>query len=286
MTRDHWYDTFADASRRDVLRYAAATGATAGLAGTAAGSDATGWQEGDETDDQIHPAFGFPALSEDVEPPVEPDHAVEMQTQPREDRPNPEFYFDPTGVYVEPGDTVRFDAVSPFHNVMAYHPGFRQTRRVPEDVPPISSPLFAEGAYWLYTFDQPGVYDLYCGPHEFLGMVVRVVAGEASGPGAEPVPEPSAPGQGPVGGADGENATVGNATPSGQADNATNATGGNATTGQGGPPEQQLSPPTGLAATILRSDPMSPENIVDQGTVAWEDIPDEAKDFGGGGGPA
>jgi len=30
---------------------------------------------------------------------------------------------------------------------------------------------------WLYRFDHDGVYDLYCGPHHVLGMVMRVVVG-------------------------------------------------------------------------------------------------------------
>jgi plastocyanin len=186
-----------------------------------------------KTDDQIHPAFGFSALSDDVEPPVEPDHEVHLRTEAREDWPNPEYFFDPTGLYVEPGDTVRFTVASPFHNVVAYHPGFGQTRRVPENVPPVSSPLFAADAYWLYAFDEPGVYDLYCGPHSFLGMVVRVVAGEASGPGAEPVPEPTftdGPGQQGRGGGPG-NAIADNVTAGGNETTANATADGNETVG-------------------------------------------------------
>nr|WP_233752251.1 MULTISPECIES: plastocyanin/azurin family copper-binding protein [Halostella] len=236
---------------------------------------------GEGQEDPVHPAFGFAALSDDVEPPVEVAQEVSMETEPREDRPNPEFYFDPTGLYVEPGDTVRFSANSPFHNVMAYHPGFAQTRRVPEETPPISSPMFAEGAYWLYTFDRPGVYDLYCGPHEFLGMVVRVVVGEASGPGAEPVPEPSftGGGQAPTPGGGNESEGPGNATEApGNASDGNESTAGEAPQG-----EQTLSPPAGLAASILRDDALAPENVVDAGTVAWDDIADENKEFSPGG---
>ena len=273
MSPHDWRDAVGDASRREVLKYAASTGAVAGFGGTAMA------QEGDDAgdssqDDPVHPAFGFPALTDDVEPPVDIVREVSMETEPREDRPNPEFYFDPTGLYVEPGDTVRFSAVSPFHNVMAYHPGFAQTRRVPEDVPPISSPMFAEGGYWLYTFDEPGVYDLYCGPHEFLGMVVRVVVGESSGPGAEPVPEPSFSGQ---------------RQPDDEAGNGTeqpaNASDGNETAAAEAPEEgeQPLSPPVGLAAALLRDDALAPERIADAGTVAWADIADENKEFTPGG---
>ncbi|MDQ3701920.1 MAG: hypothetical protein M3442_13515, partial [Chloroflexota bacterium] len=35
-------------------------------------------------------------------------------------------------------------------------------------------------------FTRPGVYDLWCGPHEFLGMAMRIVVEEATGPGAAP----------------------------------------------------------------------------------------------------
>ncbi|WP_135822783.1 cupredoxin domain-containing protein [Halostella litorea] len=314
MTRNDPTST-SGASRRDLLRYAAATGAVAGIGGVATAQDGTetgdgqdGTESGDGNgtaggqDGDVHPAFGFPALSDDVEPPVEPDHVVEARTEPREDRPNPEFFFTPTGLFVEPGDTVRFSMVSPSHNAMAYHPGFGRTRRVPEGVPPISSPLFAEGAYWLYTFDEPGVYDLYCGPHEFLGMAMRVVAGEASGPGAEPVPEPAftagveGPEPGAGNAADG-NATAGNDTAApGTTGNVTagdaagNATAGNATTGNAtadgatGGSQADLTPPTGLAASVLRADALAPENVIDAGTVAWDDLPAEVKEFPSGGG--
>jgi len=54
---------------------------------------------------------------------------------------------------------------------------------------------------WLYAFDEPGVYDVVCAPHETFGMVMRVVAGdvtsapfETSNP--DSLPEPRA---GPAG---------------------------------------------------------------------------------------
>ena len=277
-------DAVGDASRREVLKYAASTGAAAGFGGTAMAQESDGG--GVEQDDPVHPAFGFAALSDDVEPPVDVAEAVAMETESREDRPNPEFYFDPVGLSVDPGDTVRFSAVSPFHNVMAYHPEFGQTPRVPEGVPPVSSPMFAEGGYWLYTFDEPGVYDLYCGPHEFLGMVVRVVVGEALGPGAEPVPEPSFSGQQQPGGGD-DAGEGGNASeqPANATDEADNASDRNETAEAEAPEEgqQPLSPPAGLAAAVLRDDALAPDDIVDAETVAWDDIADENKEFSPGG---
>lgn len=283
MSPHDWQDAVGDASRREVLKYAASTGAVAGFGGTAMAQE-DGDAGGEGQDDPVHPAFGFAALSDEVDPPVDVAAEISMETEPRQDRPNPEFYFDPVGLYVEPGDTVRFSAATPFHNVMAYHPGFAQTRRVPEETSPISSPIFAEGGYWLYTFDEPGVYDLYCGPHEFLGMVVRVVVGEASGPGAEPAPEPSFGGQQqPEAGGDGNesgqpaNASAGNASDE-------NATAGNETdAGEAPAGERSLSPPAGLAASVLRDDALAPENVMDAGTVAWDDIADESKEFSPGG---
>ena len=278
-------DAAGNASRREVLKYAAGTGAVAGFGGTAMAQEGDG-SDGEGQDDPVHPAFGFAALSDDVEPPVDVAEVVSMETESREDRPNPEFYFDPVGLYVEPGDTVRFSAVSPFHNVMAYHPGFAQTRRVPEDVPPISSPIFAEGGYWLYTFDDPGVYDLYCGPHEFLGMVVRVVVGEPSGPGADPVPEPSfSAEQQPAAEAESGDAGNGTGRPANATEEAEEASDGNETAEAEVPAEgeQSLSPPAGLAASVLRDDALAPEAIVDAETVSWDDIADENKEFAPGG---
>jgi hypothetical protein len=43
--------------------------------------------------------------------------------------------------------------------------------------------------------------------------------------------------------------------------------------GDGEPPDgQRLSPPMELAASVLRDDALDPENILEQVTVAWDDI--------------
>ncbi|MFB1062504.1 plastocyanin/azurin family copper-binding protein [Natrinema sp. H-ect4] len=98
----------------------------------------------------------------------------------------PEFYFEPTGRFVETGDVVRFNLATPDHTVTAYHPGLGRQRRVPEGIPPFSSPVLGTDAFWLYRFDEPGVYDVLCAPHEIFGMVMRIVVGE---PTAEFGPE-------------------------------------------------------------------------------------------------
>ncbi|QLG63277.1 cupredoxin domain-containing protein [Halorarum salinum] len=103
----------------------------------------------------------------------------------------PDFYFDPVGISLQPGDTVEFVTVEDIHTVTAYHPrffGFQ--RRVPEGVPGFSSPPVLEGDSWYYRFEEPGVYDMLCLPHDGLGMVVRaVVAGEGSEDPPEAYPE-------------------------------------------------------------------------------------------------
>jgi len=146
----------------------------------------------EQSGQEIDPRFGY--IGTDAESPsVEPDHTVDLLIRPRENNPIPEFYFEPTGLAVDVGDTVQFNIATPHHNVNAYHPAFGYTQRVPDDVPPFSSPVLAAGDYWLYTFQQEGVHDIMCAPHELFGMVGRVVVGAPSGPGSNPVGEAPAP---------------------------------------------------------------------------------------------
>lgn len=112
-------------------------------------------------------------------------HEVQMLIQQGES--GTEFYFEPVGLYVQPGDTVRFVGVTPHHNVVAYHPQQVKTQRVPDGVSPFSSPTVPVGDTWEYTFDTEGTYDIWCAPHELWGMVMRVVVGEPGGPAEEPI---------------------------------------------------------------------------------------------------
>jgi plastocyanin len=96
-----------------------------------------------------------------------------------------EFTFDPVGLYVDSGSTVRFNMRSGSHQIRGYHREYGRTHRLPDGVPPLGSDLLTEGSYWLYTFETRGVYDLYCQPHEYYGMVMRVVVG--SGASDQPV---------------------------------------------------------------------------------------------------
>jgi len=113
-------------------------------------------------------------------------HEVTMHIDPVEGRPVPVFYFEPVGLLIQPGDTVDFVAVSPHHTATAYHAQHVKSHRVPDGVEPFSSPIVPVGQTWSYTFTVPGTYDIWCGPHEHYGMVMRIVVGAAGGPAEEP----------------------------------------------------------------------------------------------------
>lgn len=110
------------------------------------------------------------------------------------------FHFSPTGLHVDAGDVIAFEATTPDHTITAYHEGFGRQLRVPDDKPPFSSPVLPIGGAWLYQFDVPGTYDLLCAPHEYFGMVMRIIVGNPDdeaydggfGPGGPP-PQPRPP---------------------------------------------------------------------------------------------
>jgi len=220
----------------------AATGTTALNEGE---DSAVVHQQDDEIEDDttVHPVFGFAAESVDVDPPVDPDHEVSLLERNRETGLDafPERYFEPTGLSIEPGETVQFRLESSTHTVTAYHPEVGYEQRVPDDSGPISSPLLWQGSYFLYTFEEPGVYDLGCLVHGWAGTVCRVVVGEASGPGATEVPEPAYR--------------------------------------NSHPDPADPGPPDWLAAAVFRDSALDPEAILDQGTVGWDDLDPESTAF-------
>lgn len=103
----------------------------------------------------------------------------------------PDFYFDPVGVHLQPGDTVEFLNREELHTVTAFHPRFGFQQRVPDGAAGFTSPPFIGGDSWYYRFDEPGVYDLLCLPHFSLGQVMRVVVVDEESqeiPEAAPMP--------------------------------------------------------------------------------------------------
>lgn len=88
-------------------------------------------------------------------------------------------HFDPHVVWVEAGGTVTWTNESGAHSVAAYAPDNDKPRRIPEGAASFDSGLLTEaGAEFSVTFEEPGVYDYYCAPHETIGMIGSVIVGE------------------------------------------------------------------------------------------------------------
>jgi plastocyanin len=100
-----------------------------------------------------------------------------------------EFYFDPVGLLVEAGTTIRFINQSGQHTATAYCEDNGKPRRIPEGAECWDSGMMVEeGAVFEVTLTEEGVYDYFCLPHEALGMVGRIIVGS---PDASPAADPS-----------------------------------------------------------------------------------------------
>ncbi|RDI72803.1 plastocyanin/azurin family copper-binding protein [Halopelagius longus] len=153
------------------------------------------------------------------------------------------FHFEPAGLRVSPGDVVLYSAESPDHGVTAYHERHGRQHRVPDGAEPLSSPIVPVGGYWLYRFEEEGVYDLYCPPHEPFGMVHRVVVTDEEGDAPEQTVEDTG-------------------RPPEETNNLASVLGG-------------LDPNVPSALSALESDALHPERIASRGTVSWEDVVEE-----------
>ena len=96
-------------------------------------------------------------------------------------------WFDPVGLHVAPGTTVRWIVRENVHTTTAYHPrNDHHSLRIPENAAPWDSGfLVRPGARFDVKLTVPGVYDYYCAPHEAAGMVGRIIVGNPLGPGGE-----------------------------------------------------------------------------------------------------
>ena len=122
--------------------------------------------------------LGGPRIARGAVRPVE----IEMRATARGESVG----FDPIGLWVPRGRTVRWVLHHDVHTTTAYHPNNDQhSLRIPEDAEPWDSGfLMQPGAHFDVTFTVEGVYDYYCLPHEAAGMVGRIIVGHPSGPGA------------------------------------------------------------------------------------------------------
>lgn len=97
-------------------------------------------------------------------------------------------WFDPVGLLVQPGTTIRWIVEADVHTTTAYHPANdSHALRIPEAAEPWDSGyLVNPGDRFEVTLTVAGVYDYFCAPHELAGMVGRIVVGRPAGPGALP----------------------------------------------------------------------------------------------------
>jgi plastocyanin len=95
--------------------------------------------------------------------------------------------FDPIGLLIQPGRTVRFLCEANYHTTTAYHPAnANHSLRIPRSAEPWSSDVLQPGEQFQVTLNTPGVYDYFCAPHEEAGMVGRLIVGQPIGPGSQP----------------------------------------------------------------------------------------------------
>ena len=115
------------------------------------------------------------ALAMMVSPAFAKDFTGKQVSDPAGDKP---YYFSPSNLTIQPGDTVTFVNVQDdMHDVMFVE--------VPKGVDEmIMSPMSEkEGDKFSYTFTVPGTYKFHCHPHEALGMEGTLIVGQASKPG-------------------------------------------------------------------------------------------------------
>lgn len=97
------------------------------------------------------------------------------------------YYFDPIGLHVKPGDTVKWVLKSGGHSTTSYtknNPNYDGSRLIPKKAKSWDSGVLSNaGATFSYTFKVKGTYNYYCIPHKTLGMVGRIVCGDPGGPG-------------------------------------------------------------------------------------------------------
>jgi len=103
-------------------------------------------------------------------------------------------WFDPVGVLIEPGQTVRWinNDRGNSHTSTAYHPkNTGHPLRIPGAAEPWNSDYLLPDQAFESRFTVAGVYDYFCIPHEQAGMVGRIVVGSPPGvaPPSDNLPE-------------------------------------------------------------------------------------------------
>lgn len=94
-------------------------------------------------------------------------------------------WFDPVGLLIQPGQTVRWTNkdVGNSHTATAYHPANDgRPLRIPAGAEPWNSDYLLPDQSFSIVLTAPGVYDFFCVPHEQAGMVGRIIVAGDSQP--------------------------------------------------------------------------------------------------------
>jgi len=123
------------------------------------------------------PVFPFRAYSAD------PGEGVEIVMRSRGQGAH--VWFDPIGLLIEPGQRLTWRNGDPVnsHTVTAYHPDIDgRPRRWPQKAKPFDSGYLLPDETFSVILTEPGIYDYYCMPHEYAGMVGRIIVAGATEP--------------------------------------------------------------------------------------------------------
>lgn len=100
-------------------------------------------------------------------------------------------YFIADIVWVKKGGTVTWENSTGEHTTTAYAPSNDKPQRIPDGAKGWDSGIVEDaGATVKHTFEEPGIYDYYCKPHEALGMVGKVIVGGPTDLENEPALQP------------------------------------------------------------------------------------------------
>ena len=108
----------------------------------------------------------------------------------RSNYPQGLWYYDPVGLYLNPGQTVRWICTKFGATVTAFHPdNDNRELRIPEGAQPFDSGLLGDdvNTTFEWTFEVEGTYDYFSRNHEILGLVGRIVVGRPGGPAEKPL---------------------------------------------------------------------------------------------------
>jgi len=115
--------------------------------------------------------------------------AAPIEIRMRNNATRDKSWYDPVGLHIEPGQSVRWILETDVHSAAAYHPkNANHSLRIPPEATPWDSGLkTTKGQHYDLTLTVEGVYDYFCLPHEHDGMVGRIIVGKpGNGPGTLP----------------------------------------------------------------------------------------------------